>query len=71
VTPLEYSRGTDPNKENDMEGRKKNKWSIFSCSSQHTHLLQRVLLVILNAIVIAYLITAVMYFDSQGKFIKI
>jgi len=71
VTPSEYSRGTDPNKENDMEGRKKNKWSIFSCFSQHKHLSQRVLIVILNAIVVAYLITAVMYFISQGKFNKI
>jgi len=71
VTPSEYSRGTDPNKENDMEGMKKNKWSVFSFSSQHKHLSQRVLIVILNAIVLAHLITAVMYFNSQGKFNKI
>jgi hypothetical protein len=71
VTPSEYSRGTDPNKENDMEGRKKNKWSIFSCYSQHKYMSQRVLIVILNAILLAYLITAAVYFNSQGKFNKI
>jgi hypothetical protein len=70
VTPSEYSRGTDPNKENDMEDRTKNKWNIFS-SPQHKHLLQRALIVILNALVLAYLITAVMYFTSQGKFNEI
>jgi hypothetical protein len=68
VTTAEYSRGTDPNEESDMEGSNKNKWNIFSCFSQHKHLSQRVFIVILNAFILAYLITAAMFFNSQGKF---
>jgi hypothetical protein len=68
VTPAEYSSGTDPQKENDMEGSNKNKSSIFKFFSQHKKVSQRVFIVILHACIIAYLITAVIYFFSQGKF---
>jgi hypothetical protein len=68
VTPAEHSRGTDPNKENNMEGSNNNKWSIFNCFSQHKKVLQIVFIVILNAFILAYLITAVVFFNAQGKF---
>lgn len=68
VTPAEYSRGTDPNVENEMKGSNKNKWSIFNCFSQHKNVSHIVFIVILNAFILAYLIAAVVYFTYQGKF---
>jgi uncharacterized protein (DUF58 family) len=68
VTPAEYSRETESSEENDMEHSNKNGWSIFSCFSQHKNVSQRVFIVILNALVLAYLITAVIFFNTQGKF---
>jgi hypothetical protein len=68
VTPAQNSRGTDHNKENDMEGSNRSKWSIFNCFSQHKNVSKIAFIVILNALVLAYLITAVMFFISQGKF---
>jgi hypothetical protein len=68
VTPAEYSRGTNPNKENYMEGSNENRWSIFNCFSQHKNLSKMVFIVILNAIILGYLITALIFFDAQGKF---
>lgn len=68
MTPAAYSRGRDPNRENDMEGSNNHKWSVFNCFSQHKDVSKIVFIVILNAIVLAYLIAAVMVFDAQGKF---
>jgi hypothetical protein len=68
VTPAEYSRGRDPNKEKNMKGNNKKKWNIFNFFSQHENVIQRLLIVILNALILSYLIAAVMFFDSQGKF---
>jgi hypothetical protein len=71
VTAAEHSRGTDPNKENDMEDSNKDEWGIFSCFSKNKKVSQIVLIVILNACILAYLIAAIMFFISQGKFNKI
>ena len=68
MTPTEYSRGTDPNKENDMEGNNTSNWRIFNFVSRHKKVAQRVFNVILIALILGYLITAVMFFNSQGKF---
>jgi len=68
VTPAEYSAETDPNNENDMEGKSKSIWSIFSFFSRHKNVSRSVFTVILHALLLAYLITAVIYFNSQGKF---
>lgn len=68
MTPAENSRGTNPNKENDMESSNKNYWNILNCFSQHKYMAQRLSIVILNACLLAYLITAVMFFNTQGKF---
>jgi len=68
VTPEAYSRGTVPTRENDMEGSNKHKRSIFNCFSQHKDVSKIVFIVILNAIVLAYLIAAVMFFNAQSKF---
>lgn len=66
MTPAEYSGGADPNKENDMESSNKNDWNIVNCFSQHKYIAQRIAILILNACVLAYLITAVMFFNTQG-----
>jgi hypothetical protein len=67
LTPAAYSRGTDPNREN-MEGSNNHKWSIFNYFSQHKDASKIFFIVILNAIVLAYLIAAVMFFGTHGKF---
>jgi len=51
-----------------MEGSNKNKWSIFNCFSQHKNVSKIVFIVVLIAIVLAYLISAVVFFGTQGKF---
>ena len=51
-----------------MEGNNTSNWSIFNFVSRHKKVAQRVFNVILNALILGYLITAVMYFNSQGKF---
>jgi hypothetical protein len=43
-------------------------WSKLSKGfSQHTDVIRRVFIVVLNACVLGYLITAVMFFSAQGK----
>lgn len=46
-----------------------NKWS--KCYSRHSYVVRRVFIVILNACVLGYLITAIMFYNSQGKIIII
>lgn len=50
----------------DMESSDDNYWSIFKCFSQHEYIVRRAVIVILNACVLAYLITAVMFSSAQG-----
>jgi hypothetical protein len=64
----EYSKGTDRNKENDMEGSNRDIWSLFSCFSQHKKVSQIVFVVLLNACICAYFVAAVIFFIFQGKF---
>lgn len=45
------------------------KWSKWR--SKHSHVVQRIFLVILNACVLGYLITAIMFHNSQGKIITV
>jgi uncharacterized protein with PQ loop repeat len=44
-------------------------WSISNWFTQQKRAVQMAFLIILNACVLAYLITAVMFFNAQGKFI--
>jgi hypothetical protein len=66
VTPAEYSRGTAPNKDINMEDRDKN-YRIGNFLSLPKRTVQIVINVILIACVIAYFIAAVLFYNSQGK----
>ena len=68
MTPAEYSSGTEPKKENDMEGSNTNNSSTFNSFSRHKNEAQKVFIVILIALLFAYVIAAVIYFIFQGKF---
>lgn len=58
----------DYTEEHDKMTRHTESWNKLSkYFSQHTNAIRRVFIVILNACVLAYLITAVMFFNAQGK----
>lgn len=65
-------RGTDCGEESVKKIRGTEFWSKWSkCYSRHSHVVRRVFIVILNACVLSYLITAIMFSNSQGKIIVI
>jgi len=66
-----YGR-TDCTEESDRKPRDTEYWSnISKCFPQYRNVLQTLFIVILNACVLGYLITAVMFSRAQGKIIII
>lgn len=65
-------RGTGCGEENVKKTRDAEFWSKWSkCYSRHSHVVRRIFIVILNACVLGYLITAIMFYNTQGKIITL
>lgn len=65
-------RGTGYGEESVKKTRDTEFWSKWKkYYSSHSHVVRRIFVVILNACVLGYLITAIMFYNTQGKIITL